>query len=111
MVLERPALLAQRAHGAEPHDDQAGGGVERLRVAEGAAPGLEGPGEAGRERVRDVVIAGHREEGEADGVEEPARPLELLGPAPVGQVARGQQELRLEACDEPGSASSGSRDS
>ena len=46
------------------------------------------------------MVAGHREQRQADGSEEPTRPLELLGLAAVGQVAGGQQELRLGACDE-----------
>ena len=79
-----------------PGEEWSGSGI-----AEGGPPRLEGPGESGRERVRDVVVAGHREQGEADGVEQGTRARSSCSGLPaVGQVARREQELRLEACDE-----------
>ena len=56
--------------------------------------------EAAGERVRDVVVAGDDEQGWAECAQQRRCRLVLHGRSPVGEVAAGDHELRLEALDE-----------
>ena len=57
-------------------------------------------GEASREGVRDVVIAGNRQHGPVEAVEEPRGAGELVLPSPVAEVTARDDQLRLEALDQ-----------
>jgi hypothetical protein len=50
--------------------------------------------------VRQVVVAGHCEDGWPKGAEERGGALELSRPAAVREVAGGDDELRLDPLDE-----------
>ena len=55
-----------------------------------------------RRRVRNVVVPRHREHRRPERAQERSRLLELRPAAAMGEIARGDDELRLEALDEPG---------
>ena len=92
-------LMAPRPHGVQADD------VELLRAVEGlgrlptALELLEGPGEAREWVVGDVVVAGDRENGRAEALEELGRAGVLVGAAAVGQVAARHDQLWIEALD------------
>jgi hypothetical protein len=98
--VERAALLAPGTNRAQPGDDEVLGGVERLRGAEHALPRRERPGEPGRHRVRDVVIARDDEEWEAEPSQERRGVLKLGEPSAVREIAGCDEELGLEVRDQ-----------
>lgn len=95
-------LVAPRPHGVQADD------VELLRAVEGlgrlpaALELLEGTREAREWRVGDVVVAGDRENGRAETLEELGGTVVLVGAAAVRQVAARHDQLRLEALDQAG---------
>ncbi len=56
--------------------------------------------EPSREGVRHVVVARHGDDGRPEGAEESGRPLVLVSPATVGQVARGHDHFGLDPLDQ-----------
>lgn len=94
---ERAALLAPRPHRAGADDVEALRCVQGLGRPEDPLPLRVGPREARGERVRDVVVPGHREDRpNAEAPELRRRLLELAAAAAVREIARRQQELGLD---------------
>ncbi len=71
-----------------------------LRLSEDVFPVGERPGEARRERVRDVVVPGNGQKWQAEAAEEGRRRLQLLPPAAVRHVSRGDEQRRLQVGDQ-----------
>ncbi len=94
--VEAAALVAPGADGVEPADDGAGGPQGRVGRPDHSLEPLPRSREPRRECVRDVVIAGHRENGNRETVEERPGLLELTDPPAVRQIAAGDDELGLE---------------
>lgn len=104
VLREGSALLAPGTDGVEPHDEQRIGPKDRLHPCEDRIPAVERAREAGRQRVRDVVVPGNGENGEPDAVEQDARRPELLELPTIREITGGQDELRPELpgeLDEP----------
>jgi hypothetical protein len=76
-ALERTLLLAPRAHRVEADDSELLGLKLGLCDAENAIPLGESRRKSRGQRVRIVVISGHREHGKVELVEQRARSLEL----------------------------------
>ena len=68
-------------------------GLRRPPLLLELAPGMR---EARRKRMRDVVVAGHGEHGRPEAAEEGRGALVLAGAATVGEVARDDDQLRLQ---------------
>lgn len=98
-------LVPPGAHRVQPHDQEPLGAVDRLgRLPEPLELG-ERPGEPGRERVRDVVVARDREEREAQAAQEPSGALVLVPAAPVRQVSARDDQLGPRPLDQRGERS------
>ena len=52
-------------------------------------------------RVREIVVAGHREHGRSERAQQLRRAFELLPAPAVRKITRGHDELGLEPVDEP----------
>jgi hypothetical protein len=93
------ALVAERLRRVEPDDVEprhGGDGLGRLPYALELRPR---PHEA-RRRVGDVVVPGYREHRRTERPEERRRRLELLAAAAVREIARRDDELRIEFLDD-----------
>jgi len=93
-------LVTPGADRVEPDHMQGGGRVGRLGGLPLPLELVERPREAGRERVRDVVIPGNRQDRALEGAEKGGRTGELIRLAAVTQIAAGDHELWLEAFDQ-----------
>ena len=62
----------------------------------------EGPGEASREAVRDVVVARNREHGPPQAAQKAGRLRELFSAPAVAQISTCNHELGLETIDQDG---------
>ncbi len=92
-VLDAASLLAPRAHGAHPDDHEVVGREGALRRPEDALPLGEGPREARREGVRDVVVSRNGEELGTEALQDLVSARELVVAAAVGQIARREHEI------------------
>ncbi len=77
------------------------GTVRRLRGPPATLELLIGAGEAGDRRVRDVVVPSHRQDRSFEAVKEVGGVIVFLAAPTVGQVAARDDELGIEAFDEP----------
>lgn len=100
VAVEGSALLTPGTDGVEADDDRMLRHVDWLRRTENVLPLVEGSREPRRERVRDVVVPGHHDEGEPQATQERRGVLELRPAASMGEVARREQQLGFEICDQ-----------
>ncbi len=100
LVVQCAALLAPRTNRVQPDDDDSVVCVHGLRLSEDVFPVGEGPGEARRDRVRDVVVPWNGQKRQAEAAEEGRRRLQLLPPAAVRHVSGGDEQRRLQVGDQ-----------
>ena len=100
LVVQRASLVSPGTDGVQADDDDTFGDVHGLRRSEDVLPVGEGPGEARRERVGDVVVSWNGQKWQAESAEEGRRCLQLLPPAAVRHVSRGDEQGRLEVGDQ-----------
>ena len=99
-LAQAAGLVSPGANRVQPDDEQLLGAVNGL---DGLPLALElgpRPREAGRERVRDVVVAGDHEQRRAESAQEGRGLLVLAPPSPVREVAGDDDQLRLDPVDE-----------
>ena len=101
LVAHTPRLVPPRSNRVEPGDDERFRAVHRLGRLPLPLELRPGPGEPPRERVRDVVVAGDRQQRQLETAEEGRRPLVLAAQAPVGQIAARDHEVRARFLDQP----------
>ena len=94
------ALLAPRAYGVQTHHDQPFREVDGLHRSEYALPLDERAGNASRDGVRNVVVAGDGQQREAEAEQKRRGTLELIGTPAVCEVTGREQQLGLEARDQ-----------
>ena len=99
---QRPALVPVGAGRVQADNVQRLGRVRRLGRLPLPLEFGPRPREAGRERVREVVIPRHCKQRCLEGAEKPGGVLVLLAGAPVGEIARGDDQLRADPTDEGG---------
>ena len=97
---QRAALMAERPGRVEPDDVQAGRRRRRLGRLPDPLERRPRAHEASR-RVREVVVAGHGEHRRPERAQQLRRTLELLGAPPVREIARSDDELRVEPLHQP----------
>ena len=102
VVGQRAALVPERPRRVQPDQVQRGGCMCRLRRLPYAVELLPRAREPGRKRVREIVVPRHRQHRRAERGEEAVRAVVFLGPAAMSQVARGDDELRLQPRHERG---------
>src|SRR5688572_1091121 len=100
LVVDRTSLLTPGPNRVEPDDDDVIRDVERFGRSEDALPLVECARESCREGVRDVMVAGHDEEGQLERTQELRGRLELRAPPAVRHIPRGHEQLGLEIGDE-----------
>ena len=97
---DAPGLVAPRPHRVQPDDVECRRGVQRL----GRLPLLlelaKGVGEAGREGVRDVVVARDSQDRRSERAQEARRAGELSLAATVAEIAARHDQLRPKALDQ-----------
>src|SRR5207253_11198614 len=93
-VADAAGLVAPGPHGVETDRLDVLGLVDGLGRLPVALELRERSDEAGREAVRDVVIARNGEHGDAEAAQQSGRALVLVGAAAMRQVAARDQELR-----------------
>ena len=91
---QRAALVPERAGGVEADDLQRRRREDRLGRLPLPIELRPRSREAGRKRVRQVVVSRNGEHGHAEGTEEPRRLLVLPAPPSVREVAGGDDHLR-----------------
>src|SRR4051794_16920950 len=98
-LAEATALIPPRPNRVEADRDDAVAAVDGLRRLPQPLELLVGAGEARRERVRDVVVAGDTEQRSPEATQQLRGRVVLLRLSAVREVAAGDDELRLEALD------------
>lgn len=88
-------LMAPRPHRVEPHGEDRVGAVHRLGRFPHSLELAKRVREAGGNRSWDVVVSGNREQGAIEAAKKGAGAFLLPPSAPVGEIARGQDQLRL----------------
>jgi hypothetical protein len=94
--VESASLLAPGLDGDEPDDDELVRPVYGLDLTEDASPLVPRPGDATRNRVRDVVITRHREQWATQPAQEGGCPFELRSTTAMSEIAGHDDELGIE---------------
>jgi hypothetical protein len=103
-AVDPASLVEPRSHGVQTDDVQLLRAVRRLRGLPVTLELLVGARESRDGRIRDVVIPGNGEDWSAEALEEVGGAGVLLGSSPMGQVAAGDDQFRVNAVDQRGKA-------